>query len=65
VLRRERGKAGVDKNGVRPVGKKIRAPGIREQRRRMNRFTQGLMRKYRKLQGLVCKTKFSVDLKPK
>jgi hypothetical protein len=37
-LKEGRGKAGVDKNGVRLVGKKIRAPGIREQWRRMNRF---------------------------
>jgi hypothetical protein len=45
--------------------KKIRAPGIREQRRRMNSFPQGPMHKYRKLQGPVCKIKFLVDLKPK
>jgi hypothetical protein len=31
----------------------------------VNRFPQGPMRKYRKLQGPVCKTKFPVDLKPK
>jgi hypothetical protein len=41
-----------------------KAPVIREQRRRGNGFPQGPMHKYRKLQGPVCKTKFSVDLKP-
>jgi hypothetical protein len=40
-----------------------KAPVIREQRRG-NGFPQGPIRKYRKLQGPVCKTKFSVDLKP-
>jgi hypothetical protein len=46
------------------VEKKIRAPEIREQRRGMNSFLQGPIRKYRKLQGPVCKTKFPVDIKP-
>jgi hypothetical protein len=40
-------------------GEGIKALERREQRRRMNSFPQGLMRKYRKLQGLVCKTKIS------
>jgi hypothetical protein len=41
--------------------------GAREkkQRRRGKVISQGLMRKYRKLQGPVCKTKFPVDLKLK
>jgi hypothetical protein len=49
-----------------PVGerKKVSAR-IREQRRRMNSFSQGPMRKYTKLQGPVCKTKFPFDLKSK
>jgi hypothetical protein len=55
----------MELNRAAAVGKKIRAPGIREQRRRMNRFPQGPIRKYRKLQGPDCKTKFPVDLKPK
>jgi hypothetical protein len=44
-------------------GKKIR-PGTREQRRRGKEISQGPIRKYRKLQGLVCKANFPVDLKP-
>jgi hypothetical protein len=36
----------------------------KQRRRRMNSFPQGPMRKYRKLQGPICKTKFPVDLKP-
>jgi hypothetical protein len=35
-----------------------------EQRRKGNRISQGPLRKYRKLQGPDCKTKFPVDLKP-
>jgi hypothetical protein len=50
--------------GVLPVGKKIKAPGIREQRRRGKEISQGLMRNFRKLQGLVCKANFPIDLKP-
>jgi hypothetical protein len=45
-------------------GKKIRAPEIREQRRRGNGFPQGLMRKIRELQGPICNTKFPINLKP-
>jgi hypothetical protein len=45
-------------------GKKIRTPGIREQRRRGKEISQGLMCDFRKPQGLVCKAKFPVDLKP-
>jgi hypothetical protein len=37
-----------------------KAPVIREQRRRGNGFPQGHMRKYRKLQGPVCKQNFPV-----
>jgi hypothetical protein len=40
----------------------------REKRNRGEReveFSQGLMRNFRKLQGLVCKAKFSIDLKSK
>jgi hypothetical protein len=40
------------------------APGIRRQRRREKEISQGLIRKYRKLQGLVCKAKFPIDVKP-
>jgi hypothetical protein len=47
-----------------PVGKRIKAPGIREQRRRGKEISQGLMRNFRKLQGLICKAKFPIDLKP-
>jgi hypothetical protein len=36
-----------------------------EQRRKGNRISQGLIRKYKKLQGPVCKTQFPVDLKLK
>jgi hypothetical protein len=35
-----------------------------EQRRRRNEIPQGLMHNSRKLQGLVCKAKFPIDLKP-
>jgi hypothetical protein len=47
------------------VGKE-KEGGAREekQRRRMNRFPQGLMRNFRKLQGPFCKAKFPIDLKP-
>jgi hypothetical protein len=41
--------------------------GARDKRNRGERelkLSQGLMRKYRKLQGPICKTKFPVDLKP-
>jgi hypothetical protein len=37
----------------------------KEQRRKGNRISQGPLRKYRKLQGPDCKTKFPVDLNPK
>jgi hypothetical protein len=46
-----------------PMGKRIKVPGVREQRRRGKEISQGLMRNFRKLQGLVCKAKFPVDLK--
>jgi hypothetical protein len=36
-----------------------------KQRRRRNEIPQGLMHNFRKLQGLICKTKFPVDLKSK
>jgi hypothetical protein len=36
-----------------------------EERRKTVGFPQGLIRKIRELQGLVCKVKFPVDLKPK
>jgi flagella basal body P-ring formation protein FlgA len=49
---------------VPPEGKEIRAPEIRKQRRRGKEISQGPMRNFRKLQGLVCKTKFHIDLKP-
>jgi hypothetical protein len=35
-----------------------------KQRRRRKQISQGLMRNFRKLQGLVCKAKFTFDLKP-
>jgi hypothetical protein len=35
-----------------------------EERRKTVGFPQGPMRNYRKLQGLVCKTKFPINLKP-
>jgi hypothetical protein len=35
-----------------------------EERRKIDGLSQGLIRNYRKLQGLVCKTKFPTDLKP-
>jgi hypothetical protein len=35
-----------------------------EQRRKGNRISQGPLREFRKLQGLVRKVKFPVDLKP-
>jgi hypothetical protein len=34
-----------------------------EQRRKGIRTSQGLMRNFRKLQGLVCKAKFPIDFK--
>jgi hypothetical protein len=42
-----------------------RAEGEEEQRRKGNRISQGPLRKFRKLQGLVRKVKFPVDLKLK
>jgi hypothetical protein len=60
----ERGRGKRNLTELPPVGKEIRAPGIREQRRRGKEISQGLMRDFRKLQGLVCKAKFPVDLKP-
>jgi hypothetical protein len=41
-----------------------KAAGEEKQRRKGIRTSQGLKRKIRKLQGLVCKAKFPVDLKP-
>jgi hypothetical protein len=62
----EREREGVDEEEtVLPVEKEIRVPEIRKQRRRGKEISQGPMRKYRKLRGPVCKTKFPVDLKPK
>jgi hypothetical protein len=53
------------KESVLPMGRKGRH--AREKRNRGEReveFSQGLVRKIRELQGLTCKTKFPVDLKP-
>jgi hypothetical protein len=36
----------------------------KEEVRRTDGIFQGLMRNFRKLQGPICKTKFSVDLEP-
>jgi hypothetical protein len=36
----------------------------KEERRRTDGLSQGLIRKIRELQGLVCKAKFPIDLKP-
>jgi hypothetical protein len=52
---------------------KIRAPPVEDkkeqreekQRRKGTRISQGPLRNFRKLQGLVCKIIFSIDLKPK
>jgi hypothetical protein len=52
------------KESVLPMGRKGRH--AREKRNRGEReveFSQGLVRKIRKLQGLVCKVNFPVDLK--
>jgi hypothetical protein len=35
------------------------------ERRKTDGIPQGLIRKIRELQGLICKTKFPIDLKPK
>jgi hypothetical protein len=35
-----------------------------KQRRKGNRISQGPLHNFRKLQGLVCKTKFPINLKP-
>jgi hypothetical protein len=65
---RER-KGSKERRRWRPVGKinnrKGHARIRRQRRRRRNSFPQGPMRKYRKLQGPICKIKFPVDLKPK
>jgi hypothetical protein len=72
--KRERGrkKTGGDKNGAKKrcaAGEDKQTEGKRqdkeEKKRRTDGLSQGPNRKYRKLQGLDCKTKFSVDLKPK
>jgi hypothetical protein len=42
-----------------------RAEREEEQRRKGKEISQGLVRDFRKLQGPVCKIKFSVDLKSK
>jgi hypothetical protein len=47
------------------VGKEIRAPEIRNQRRKGIGFPQGLICKIREMQGLIFKTKFSINPKPK
>jgi hypothetical protein len=44
---------------------KDRAEREEEQRRKGNRISQGPLHKFRKLQGLVRKVKFPVDLKLK
>jgi hypothetical protein len=54
----------------RPEEKRWRRQRIRKhqgeekQRRRRNGFPQGLIRNFIKLQGLFCKAKFPIDLKP-
>jgi hypothetical protein len=49
-----------------PVGEKEKkGQDKEEERRRTDGLFQGLKRNFRKLQGLVCKVKFSVDLKSK
>jgi hypothetical protein len=55
------------RNGtVLPVGEKEegRRQDKVEERRRTVGFLQGLIREIRELQGLVCKVKFPIDLKP-
>jgi hypothetical protein len=64
VLRRERGKAGRDRER-RPgekekVGRQVKG----EQRRKTNGIPQGLICNFRKLQGPFCKAKFPINLKP-
>jgi hypothetical protein len=47
-----------------PVKRKRMGAREKKQRRRGKVISQGLMRNFRKLQGLICKEKFPVDLKP-
>jgi hypothetical protein len=49
----------MELNRATAVGKGIRAPEIRKQRRKGIGFPQGLIRNMEKLQGPVCKTKIS------
>jgi hypothetical protein len=44
---------------IRPIER-----GKKKQRRKGIGTSQGLKRKIRKLQGPICKVKFSIDLKP-
>jgi hypothetical protein len=61
----EEGKTGFNRACARGERKKQRRQDKVEERRKTDRIPQGLIRNYRKLQGPVCKTKFSIDLKPK
>jgi hypothetical protein len=65
LMEKRKGKRDFTKHA--PVGKEKeqRRQDKEEERRKIDGLPQGLIRNYRKLQGLVCKTKFSIDLKPK
>jgi hypothetical protein len=45
--------------------RKERRQDKREQRRKIDGLSQGLIRNFRKLQGLACKENIPIDLKPK
>jgi hypothetical protein len=47
-----------------PAVRKKKGASEKEQRRRGKVISQGLMRNFRGLQGPICKTKFSINLKP-
>jgi hypothetical protein len=50
--------------GVLPVGKRIKVPARREQRRRRIRTSQGLVRNLENCREFSIKYKFSINLKP-
>jgi hypothetical protein len=53
-----------DRKKMQPPVKDKAEQREEKQRRKGTRISQGPLHNFRKLQGLVCKTKFPIDLKP-
>jgi hypothetical protein len=64
--RREAGEVPLDRGTAREKRRCQKRVSEREkEQRRRNEILQGLICDFRKLQGLVCKAKFPIDLKSK